>query len=76
MFRAHIGAQFSILIIPHFALFCKCRAKADFGPFTFGIGFAGCSIAQAGDVAVINVRHRVRGLFTSPAARERTSPQT
>ena len=29
MFRAHIGAQFSILIIPHFALFCKCRAKAD-----------------------------------------------
>ena len=51
MFRAHIGAQFSILIIPHFALFCKCRAKADFEPFTFG-------------------------LFTSPAARERTSPQT
>lgn len=38
MFRAHIGAQFSILIIPHFALFCKCRAKADFWPFTFGIG--------------------------------------
>ncbi len=44
MFRAHIGAQFSILIIPHFALFCKCRAKADFEPFTFGIGFAGCSL--------------------------------
>lgn len=44
MFRAHIGAQFSILIIPHFALFCKCRAKADFGLFTFGIGFAGCSL--------------------------------
>ncbi len=44
MFRAHIGAQFSILIIPHFALFCKCRAKADFWPFTFGIGFAGCSL--------------------------------
>lgn len=43
MFRAHIGAQFSILIIPHFALFCKCRAKADFEPFMFGIGFAGCS---------------------------------
>ena len=40
MFRAHIGAQFSILIIPHFALFCKCRAKADFEPFTFG----GCSL--------------------------------
>ena len=33
MFRAHIGAQFSILIIPHFALFCKCRAKTDFWPF-------------------------------------------
>ncbi len=44
MFRAHIGAQFSILIIPHFALFCKCRAKADFWPFTSGIGFAGCSL--------------------------------
>ena len=47
MFRAHIGAQFSILIITHFALFCKCRAKADFGPFTFGIGFAGCSLPPA-----------------------------
>ena len=47
MFRAHIGAQFSILIIPHFALFCKCRAKADFEPFTFGIGFAGCSFPPA-----------------------------
>lgn len=44
MFRAHIGAQFSILIIPHFTLFCKCRAKTDFWPFTFGIGFAGCSL--------------------------------
>ena len=51
MFRAHIDAQFSILIIPHFALFCKCRAKADCGPFTVGIGFAGCSLPpQPGNV--------------------------
>lgn len=57
MFRAHIGAQFSILIIPHFALFCKCRAKADFGPFTFGIGFAGCSFPPQ-PVSVQARRHK------------------
>ncbi len=44
MFRAHIGAQFSILIIAHFARFCKCRAKTEFWPITVGIGFAGCSL--------------------------------
>lgn len=53
MFRAHIGAQFSILIIPHFALFLQVQSKSRF--------------------RALYVRHRVRGLFTSPAARERTS---